>query len=194
MSYVKLVSMTNKKNTLWIGLLAIIVLIAFGLVYVANRQSDAPKKEATSSSKQQGNEQASNQPTEQKQTDLQVFTDLAKPEKFDAASVTELKVEELKAGTGDTIAETDTISANYSGWNAAGTIFDTTKKSADATPTPIEFPLSGVIPGWTKGLAGKKVGGIYKLMIPADMAYGDRAPSKDTSGPLAFVVEIVAKK
>src|SRR5574339_130967 len=190
MSYVKLVSMTNKKNTVWIGLLAIIVIIAFGLVYVANRQSDAPKKEATTSSKQQGDQQAANQPTEQKQTDFQVFTDLIKAEKFDAASVTDLKVEELKAGTGDTSAETDTISANYTGGNAAGMIFDTTKKSADATPTPIEFPLSGVIPGWTKGLAGKKVGGIYKLTIPADMAYGNQAPTADSSGPLEFVVEI----
>ena len=40
----------------------------------------------------------------------------------------------------------------------------------------------------------QKNGDVFELMIPADMAYGDRAPSKDTSGPLAFVVEIVAKK
>ena len=180
---------TNKKKNLWsVLIVAIAAILAFILVFMANKPK-ATSKLATQSNTQQ----ASSAQTPSK-SDFQVFTSLAKAEKFDPSSVTELKVEELKAGTGDKVSDYDTISANYTGWNASGTIFDSTKKSADSAPKPIEFPLSGVIPGWTKGLSGKKVGGIYKLMIPSNMAYGDNAPTKDTSGPLAFVVEIVAKK
>lgn len=173
-------SMKTKNNTLWLVLLVVaFAAITAGLVFVANK----PSKSSTA-----------DKSAVQAKNGMQVFTKLAKAKKFDAAKVKELKVEELKAGDGDVVAETDTIKANYTGWNAEGVIFDSTKKSADAPLTPIEFPLTGVIPGWTKGLAGKKVGGIYKLTMPADMAYGSQAPSAETSGPLEFVVEILSKK
>ncbi|MBA0016279.1 MAG: FKBP-type peptidyl-prolyl cis-trans isomerase [Pseudolactococcus laudensis] len=172
--------MKTKNNPLWLVLLVVaFAAITAGLVFVANK----PSKSSTA-----------DKSAVQAKNGMQVFTKLAKAKKFDAAKVKELKVEELKAGDGDVVAETDTIKANYTGWNAEGVIFDSTKKSADAPLTPIEFPLTGVIPGWTKGLAGKKVGGIYKLTMPADMAYGSQAPSAETSGPLEFVVEILSKK
>lgn len=173
-------SMKTKNNPLWLVLLVVaFAAITAGLVFVANK----PSKSSTA-----------DKSAVQAKNGMQVFTKLAKAKKFDAAKVKELKVEELKAGDGDVVAETDTIKANYTGWNAEGVIFDSTKKSADAPLTPIEFPLTGVIPGWIKGLAGKKVGGIYKLTMPADMAYGSQAPSAETSGPLEFVVEILSKK
>jgi FKBP-type peptidyl-prolyl cis-trans isomerase FkpA len=140
------------------------------------------------------NKPTAENPVKTAQDNYQVFTKLVKAKKFDAEKVTELKVEELKAGTGAVVAESDIIEANYTGWNAKGIIFDTTKRTADSAATPIEFPLSDVIPGWTKGLAGKKVGGIYKLTIPVDLAYGETPPTKDSAGPLQFVIEIVAKK
>lgn len=172
--------MKTKNNPLWLVLLVVaFAAITAGLVFVANK----PSKSSTA-----------DKSAVQAKNGMQVFTKLAKAKKFDAAKVKELKVEELKAGDGDVVAETDTIKANYTGWNAEGVIFDSTKKSADAPLTPIEFPLTGVIPGWTKGLAGKKVGGIYKLTMPVDMAYGSQAPSAETSGPLEFVVEILSKK
>ena len=171
-----MMSMKTKNNSLWLVLIvAAFAVITIGLAFIANK----PSKEAATSQAKNG---------------MQVFTKLAKAKKFDAAKVKELKVEELKAGNGDVVAETDTIKANYTGWNAKGVIFDSTKKSADAPLAPIEFQLSGVIPGWTKGLTGKKVGGIYKLTIPADMAYGNQAPTADSSGPLEFVVDIISKK
>lgn len=173
-------SMKTKNNPLWLVLLVVaFAAITAGLVFVANKPSESSTADKSAVQAKNG---------------MQVFTKLAKAKKFDAAKVKELKVEELKAGDGDVVAETDTIKANYTGWNAEGVIFDSTKKSADAPLTPIEFPLTGVIPGWTKGLAGKKVGGIYKLTMPADMAYGSQAPSAETSGPLEFVVEILSKK
>lgn len=163
-------------------MVVVIAAITLGLVLVANNKS----KETTSN--------ADKPAVSAPKNDYQVFTKLAKAKKFNAAKVKELKVKELKAGTGDVIAESDTISANYTGWNANGVIFDTTKKTKDGKAEPIEFPLSGVIKGWTKGLTGKKVGGVYLLTIPEDMAYGQQAPSAEVAGPLQFVVEIVAKK
>ncbi|MDR0847250.1 MAG: FKBP-type peptidyl-prolyl cis-trans isomerase [Lactobacillales bacterium] len=123
--------------------------------------------------------------------DYYVFTDLIKNEKFDPEAVTELKVETLQEGTGEVVKETDTVKANYTGWNSKGIIFDTTKKTT-GDAVPVEFPLSGVIKGWTQGLTGQKVGGIYKLTIPADLAYGGVAGQGPTTGPLVFVVEIVS--
>ena len=173
-------SMKTKNNSLWLILIvAAFTVVTIGLVIIANN----PNNSSTTSKS-----------VDQAKNGMQVFTKLAKAKKFDAVKVKALKVETLKAGNGDVVAETDTIKANYTGWNAQGVIFDSTKKSADAPLTPIEFSLTGVIPGWTKGLAGQKVGGIYKLTIPADMAYGNQAPSAETSGPLEFVVEIISKK
>ncbi|MDR3125530.1 MAG: FKBP-type peptidyl-prolyl cis-trans isomerase, partial [Candidatus Nomurabacteria bacterium] len=57
---------------------------------------------------------------------------------------------------------------------------------------PIQFPLSGVITGWSEGLTGAQVGGVYELTIPADKAYGGEAGESATSGPLKFIVEIVS--
>lgn len=112
---------------------------------------------------------------------------------FDKETVTELGVEVLKEGEGEELAADSTITANYFGWTSDGKIFDSTNK--DGTVTPADFSLAGVIEGWTEGLTGQKVGSVVKLMIPADKAYG----SVDTGGgrpfgPLAFIVEIKAKK
>ena len=90
------------------------------------------------------------------------------------------------------VKDSDNISANYTGWTADGKIFDTTRKTSDATTAPISFSLSGVIAGWTQGLAGQKVGGVYLLTIPSRLAYGDSVPTGYPAGPLKFIVEITA--
>ena len=115
------------------------------------------------------------------------------PEVFDPASVSELKKEELVAGTGADVAATSTIQANYFGWSSDGKIFDSTNKNG--TTTPIDFSLEGVIKGWTEGLTGAKVGGVYKLTIPADKAYGATDDGSGRPfGPLMFIVEVKAVK
>lgn len=112
-----------------------------------------------------------------------------KAEAFDADEVDELEVETLKKGTGATLKEDSTISANYFGWTADGEIFDSSKKSGKTEP--IEFGLDGVIAGWTEGLTGVKVGSVVKLTIPADKAYGDTDTGTGTpTGPLQFIVEV----
>ena len=72
-------------------------------------------------------------------------------EAFDADSVEELSVEVLKEGDGATVSSDSTIKANYFGWQADGTIFDSTKK-VDSDAEPIEFSLAQVIESWKNGL------------------------------------------
>ncbi len=114
-------------------------------------------------------------------------------EAFDAAGVSELTSEVLSAGDGAEVTATSTIEANYFGWTADGKIFDSTNQNG--TVSPATFSLEQVIQGWTKGLTGKKVGDVVKLMIPTDMAYGpNAAASGQPAGPLAFIVEIKSIK
>ena len=108
---------------------------------------------------------------------------------FDSAGVTELKVETLTQGEGTTATASSTVNANYFGWTADGKIFDSTNKNG--TATPIDFPLSSVIKGWTEGLTGVKQGSTVKLTIPADKAYGsvDKGSGQPV-GPLMFIIEV----
>ncbi|MEW1782360.1 FKBP-type peptidyl-prolyl cis-trans isomerase [Arthrobacter sp. NPDC080086] len=110
--------------------------------------------------------------------------------KTDAPSGLSVKV--LSEGSGEKVAATDTIEANYTGWRwEDGKEFESTfGKNQPAT-----FPLTGVIKGWTMGLTDQKVGSKVLLTIPSDLAYGaDAAAQGKPAGPLVFVVEIKSKK
>jgi FKBP-type peptidyl-prolyl cis-trans isomerase len=111
---------------------------------------------------------------------------------FDAENVRELKVEALRQGDGAAVKETDTILINYTGWTADGKIFDTSRKTADSEATAISLSLEEVMPGWTEGLAGQKVGGVYLLSIPSEKAYYDEVMQSHPLYrlPLKFIVEI----
>jgi FKBP-type peptidyl-prolyl cis-trans isomerase len=112
------------------------------------------------------------------------------PSAFNASSVTKLGVEVLKQGTGAVIKSTDSINSSYFGWTADGKIFDSSQKQGSGD-TPITFPLSGVITGWTKGLTGLKVGSTVRLTIPSDQAYGAQGSGGiPANAPLEFIVEI----
>lgn len=177
------------SNSQRIGIWVIAVVMAVGtigsffVIIIANDNAQVDQQNAQNAQKQMMDEMAkANKPLEGYE---------ATP--FDQSTVTELKVEVLKQGDGDTLSADSTINANYFGWTYDGKIFDSTNK--DGTVAPIDFPLNGVITGWTEGLAGQKVGSVVKLLIPADKAYGatDNGDGRPF-GPLAFVVEIVAKK
>ena len=111
-------------------------------------------------------------------------------EPFDKSSVDKLKVEVLVEGSGTEADKNSTVKANYFGWTSDGSIFDSSNKGG--TAEPIEFPLNGVISGWTQGLTGVKEGSTVKLIIPSELAYGESGnpPVIGPNEPLAFIVEL----
>ncbi|MDQ1011792.1 FKBP-type peptidyl-prolyl cis-trans isomerase [Streptomyces sp. V4I23] len=94
-------------------------------------------------------------------------------------------------GTGPAVKASDTVAVQYKGvlWKT-GKEFDSSYARGGA---PVNFPLAQVIPGWQKGLEGKKAGSRVLLVVPPDMAYGDQEqqgiPAKST---LVFSVDILA--
>ena len=93
-----------------------------------------------------------------------------------------LQYEVVKQGTGPKPKETDTVKVDYTGTKIDGTKFDSSVDRGQ----PASFPLNGVIPGWTEGLQLMPVGSEYKLVIPAELAYGENAPP--TIGPNATLI------
>lgn len=105
-----------------------------------------------------------------------------------------LMYQDLVVGDGDTAQSGDTVSVHYTGWLKDGTQFD----SSVDRGTPFEFHLGAgqVIPGWDEGVAGMRVGGKRKLVIPPELGYGDRGAGGVIPGgaTLVFDVELLEIK
>jgi FKBP-type peptidyl-prolyl cis-trans isomerase len=80
-----------------------------------------------------------------------------------------LVVEDTTVGAGAVAEPGDTLTVNYTGKLADGTVFDT---SVGKTPFQFVLGVAQVIPGWDQGLVGMKVGGTRVLIIPPALAYG----------------------
>ena len=99
-----------------------------------------------------------------------------------------LQYQVVREGNGPKPKENDRVKVHYLGTLIDGTTFD----SSYERQTPAEFPLNGVIKGWTEGLQLMSVGSKYKLFIPGELAYG-----ADGQGPippnstLVFEVELL---
>jgi FKBP-type peptidyl-prolyl cis-trans isomerase len=102
-----------------------------------------------------------------------------------------LRYEILKAGEGAFPKATDTVKVHYTGTLVDGKVFDSSVQRGE----PAEFPLSGVIPGWTEGIQKVNKGGKIKLYVPPSLAYGDEGQGAIPPGStLVFEVELLEIK
>ncbi len=106
-------------------------------------------------------------------------------------TMTGLQYQVLKEGDGAKPTAESTVKVHYTGRLLDGKVFDSSVERGE----PVEFPLSGVIPGWTEGLQLMPVGSSFRFWIPAELAYGANAPA--SIGPnqvLDFEVELLEIK
>jgi FKBP-type peptidyl-prolyl cis-trans isomerase len=185
----------TKGQQIGIWIIAIVMTVGtIGSFLILILSNDNQKKDAATASTEQEASVAAQ--LEAYKAQQQANADSSEPlagysaAPFDAASITALNKEILVAGTGAEVAATDSINASYFGWTSDGKIFDSSKKK-DSENAPVTFPLSGVIKGWTDGLAGQRVGSTIKLSIPADQAYGSAGSGIiPANAPLQFIVVI----
>ncbi len=103
-----------------------------------------------------------------------------------------LQYKVIKEGNGAPPKASDTVVVNYRGTLIDGTEFDSSYKRGE----PASFPVNQVIKGWTEALQLMKPGSKYELVIPPNLAYGDRGAGRDI-GPnatLKFEVELLSVK
>lgn len=106
-------------------------------------------------------------------------------------TVDQLQVLDIYEGDGATVAPGATIEAHYTGALCKnGIIF----QSSHDFGRPVTFGLDQVISGWTQGVPGMKVGGMRRLIIPAELAYGSSSPAPNipANSDLVFDIELIS--
>ncbi len=141
----------------------------------------------------------SNEPTQL--TATPTSSEPADPSRADDAGTGEIElskvgpgqvgVTELVVGDGATARDGGRLSVHYTGTLLDGTVFDSSRKHG----TPFEFRLGShnVIPGWERGVEGMKVGGKRRLVIPPELAYGERGAGGviPPNATLVFEIELL---
>lgn len=113
------------------------------------------------------------------------FMDKIKQEEGVVTTESGLAYKVVKAGNGPCPETTDRVTVKYKGMLIDESVFD---ENAEG----VEFPVTGVIPGFSEGLKLMSKGSIYRLYIPTELAYGINGPQ--TIGPnqtLIFDVELI---
>jgi peptidylprolyl isomerase len=111
----------------------------------------------------------------------------------DNGTVKSMIIDDIKVGEGEAVVAGDTVSVHYVGTLQDGTEFDNSKKRGE----PFQFTVGAgqVIKGWEEGLVGMKVGGQRVLVIPSEMAYGERGIGPiPPNATLVFSIELVEVK
>lgn len=99
-----------------------------------------------------------------------------------------LKVWDVTEGDGEAVKAGDTVKVKYAGWLTDGKKFD----GGEDKPA-VAFGLNQVIKGWQEGEVGMKPGGVRRLSIPRELAYGKRGAGGQIPGDatLVFVIEYI---
>jgi len=103
-----------------------------------------------------------------------------------------LKYQDIRVGEGSLCTgRGQTAIVHYTGWLEDGTRFDANQPG----DKPFSFPVqcSYVIPGWDEGVQGMRVGGLRKLTVPPELAYGERGAGSviPSNATLIFEIELL---
>jgi FKBP-type peptidyl-prolyl cis-trans isomerase FklB len=100
-----------------------------------------------------------------------------------------LQYEVITQGTGAIPSSTSKVKTHYHGTLIDGTVFDSSVNRGQ----PIDFPVNGVISGWTEALQLMPVGSKWRLYIPHNLAYGERGAGASIKpySALIFDVELI---
>lgn len=100
-----------------------------------------------------------------------------------------LQYEILTEGTGEVPTADQKVRVHYTGSLIDGTVFDSSVQRGQ----PAEFPVNGVIKGWVEALTTMPVGSKWRLVIPHELAYGERGASGAIPpfSTLVFEVELL---
>lgn len=101
-------------------------------------------------------------------------------------TATGLQYEIITEGTGEKPTLNSTVKTHYHGTLIDGTVFD----SSVQRNQPAEFPVSGVISGWTEALQMMPVGSKWRLYVPHDLAYGSRGAGAAIAPYTTLVFEV----
>lgn len=201
---------TSPKQRLIIIVIAIFMLISTFALYaglVLNFSSNSSSNALTSEEQARYNQlqteyqqKVSEQANELSKKYFDSFKGYkSKVKSFNAASVDNLKTEDLKVGSGATVKDKDFVdyAAYYIGWLSNEKVFDSSFDNFEK-PTALKSPLSGttgLIEGWKRGIVGMKIGGVRLVSIPSALGYGSEAQgdSIPANSPLKFVIMLVEK-
>lgn len=105
-----------------------------------------------------------------------------------------VRYRDLKCGSGALPERGWILSTDYTGTLADGERFDSTR----GQPGPFRFSLGGGqnIPGWDEGVAGMRVGGVRRVVIPPELAYGDDGlpPRVPPGATLVYRIELLGAR
>jgi FKBP-type peptidyl-prolyl cis-trans isomerase FklB len=103
-----------------------------------------------------------------------------------------LQYKVIKMGDGPKPTSTQTVKCNYRGTLVDGKEFDSSYKRGE----PVEFPVGGVIKGWTEALQLMPVGSKWELYIPSNLAYGENGAGQmiGSNATLIFEIELLSVK
>ncbi len=122
-------------------------------------------------------------------TDGKKFLDENKKKEGWKTTKSGLQYKVITAGKGAKPSADDTVEVHYKGTLIDGKEFDSSYKRGE----PATFPVGGVIKGWTEALQMMPVGSKWQIVLPAELAYGERGAGQDI-GPnavLCFDVELL---
>ncbi len=109
---------------------------------------------------------------------------------FKVEGVEGMKTWDAVEGKGEAAKADATVTIHYTGWTTDGKVFDSSVTRGE----PATFPLGRLIKGWQIGVPGMKPGGKRRMILPYELAYGERGspPKIPAKATLVFEIELIS--